>query len=287
MEDASPELCYGGRSYHYVGHCKHHCSCRYHPYAPVPPQPVPFSFYPPPAAAAAAIPIYPPTPFFPSSHSSSSSRRTPELNRKNKNRKSLSDCKRLAVWNTYIGKEVYKHLCIVCNDRMMEKSERVYDCGHVIPVAHGGSDDIDNLRPVCHSCNIRMATKNMVKYMEEMGLDKQNPMGYKIVKNNIENVPPVPPVPPVHDTQQIVPAPPSVPLTEGRSLRFRVNHPCYTGRKRDLSEDSYRESDDESSDESDNEKEPGVETCRAIQKNGLPCKNASKYEGFCGLHFRK
>ena len=50
----------------------------------------------------------------------------------------------------------------------MEKSERVYDCGHVNPVANGGSDDIENLRPICHQCNIRMTTKNMIKYMEEL-----------------------------------------------------------------------------------------------------------------------
>jgi Family of unknown function (DUF5763)/HNH endonuclease len=97
-------------------------------------------------------------------------------------RRSLSDYKRLAVWNTYIGKETYKHPCLVCNDIMMEKSERVYDCGHVDAVANGGTDDIKNLRPVCHQCNIRMGTKNMVKFMEELGLDKQNPEGFRIVK---------------------------------------------------------------------------------------------------------
>jgi len=40
---------------------------------------------------------------------------------------------------------------------------------HIVPVARGGSDRIENLQPLCRSCNLSKATKPMSQFMEERG----------------------------------------------------------------------------------------------------------------------
>ena len=42
-------------------------------------------------------------------------------------------------------------------------------CGHIIARAKGGRTDVENLRPVCASCNLRMKTRNLNEYFAEMG----------------------------------------------------------------------------------------------------------------------
>ena len=42
-------------------------------------------------------------------------------------------------------------------------------CGHIKARARGGKTTIDNLRPICASCNLRMKTRNMNEYFTEMG----------------------------------------------------------------------------------------------------------------------
>ena len=87
--DFNSEYC---ESYHHV--IPGYCICCYSPFRY---HPIPFPFYP----------STPPAP---------TSRIQKKTLEKKPTRKHLSDYKRLAVWNTYIGKEVYKHLCLVCNN---------------------------------------------------------------------------------------------------------------------------------------------------------------------------
>jgi 5-methylcytosine-specific restriction endonuclease McrA len=42
-------------------------------------------------------------------------------------------------------------------------------CGHIVARAKGGRTAVENLRPVCASCNLRMKTRNMNEYFAEMG----------------------------------------------------------------------------------------------------------------------
>lgn len=42
-------------------------------------------------------------------------------------------------------------------------------CGHVTARAKGGKTSVDNLRPICASCNLRMKTRNLNIYFTEMG----------------------------------------------------------------------------------------------------------------------
>jgi hypothetical protein len=43
-----------------------------------------------------------------------------------------------------------------------------FEACHVTAQAHGGADDIENGRPGCHDCNIRMATTNLFDYALSM-----------------------------------------------------------------------------------------------------------------------
>lgn len=44
-----------------------------------------------------------------------------------------------------------------------------FECGHIISVKEGGSNMIDNLKPICGACNKSMGAGNMAEFAAEMG----------------------------------------------------------------------------------------------------------------------
>lgn len=83
---------------------------------------------------------------------------------------------RNATWSKYIGAS-YNSLCFCCNFEPITKVN--YECGHIISEKHGGKVHLNNLRPICSACNKSVGTKNMEKFMEEFGLEKnKNWYGY-------------------------------------------------------------------------------------------------------------
>jgi hypothetical protein len=71
---------------------------------------------------------------------------------------------RRSCWLRYIGEE-YKALCLCCKSTPMTIYD--YHCGHVIAKANGGHATIDNLRPICSTCNSSMGTANMKQFAKE------------------------------------------------------------------------------------------------------------------------
>lgn len=67
-----------------------------------------------------------------------------------------------AVWIKYVGEEVGNTKCFVCNLKTI--SQMTFHCGHVIAEANGGQIHIDNLRPICSTCNQSMGTMNMDEF---------------------------------------------------------------------------------------------------------------------------
>jgi hypothetical protein len=69
---------------------------------------------------------------------------------------------RAAVWDKYIGRKIGEIECLVCNAALI--SQLNFHCGHVVAEANGGTISIDNLRPICKSCNCSMGTNNLEDY---------------------------------------------------------------------------------------------------------------------------
>jgi hypothetical protein len=69
---------------------------------------------------------------------------------------------RRSCWNKYIGEDIGKIQCLCCN--INEITPFTFHCGHVVAIANGGSNNIDNLRPICATCNSAMGTDNMIEF---------------------------------------------------------------------------------------------------------------------------
>lgn len=82
----------------------------------------------------------------------------------NKGRKKLPPKLRNKVWNKFFNQEAFSGKCTVCKDPITKDD---YQCGHITAVAKGGTDNLDNLAPVCGSCNRGMMTENMDVYRKK------------------------------------------------------------------------------------------------------------------------
>ena len=74
---------------------------------------------------------------------------------------------RAKVWATYIGEKIGTAKCFCCE--LAEITMLNFDCGHVIAEHNGGEVNLDNLRPICKSCNSSMGTMNMFEYIKKYG----------------------------------------------------------------------------------------------------------------------
>ena len=71
------------------------------------------------------------------------------------------------VWDKYVGKEKGVGSCYVCKKEVDSKH---FELGHIQAKAKGGTDEVDNLRPVCSLCNKSIGTKNMDEFKKEYKL---------------------------------------------------------------------------------------------------------------------
>jgi 5-methylcytosine-specific restriction endonuclease McrA len=74
-------------------------------------------------------------------------------------RKSIPKRIRNGVWDKHF-KEL-KGECFCCSRELKFQD---FECGHITPVSQGGSNDIDNLEPVCRMCNLDMGVMNLHSY---------------------------------------------------------------------------------------------------------------------------
>ncbi len=72
------------------------------------------------------------------------------------------------VWNKYIGKEIGQAKCYCC--KLTDIHQISFHCGHVIAEKNGGNLTVENLRPICQSCNSSMRTQNMEEFMKKYNL---------------------------------------------------------------------------------------------------------------------
>lgn len=82
------------------------------------------------------------------------------------------------IWCTYIGEEQRKGLCLCCNTEQITTYN--HECGHIVAQVNGGESSLENLRPICSSCNKSMGTKNMDDFIKLLGI-KRHPNWYGII----------------------------------------------------------------------------------------------------------
>lgn len=76
-------------------------------------------------------------------------------------RKSIPKAVKDKVWDTYIGQHRGTGPCYTCECQIDSKK---FDCGHIVAAAKGGENIVENLRPVCGTCNRSMGTQNMEEF---------------------------------------------------------------------------------------------------------------------------
>jgi hypothetical protein len=79
-------------------------------------------------------------------------------------RKSVPKTLKDRLWDVTFGPEIGQAECYVCSATINSKK---FEAGHIIPVAHGGSTTLDNLRCICGTCNKSMGTQNLEEFKEQ------------------------------------------------------------------------------------------------------------------------
>ncbi len=64
--------------------------------------------------------------------------------------------------------------CWCCNIETITHAN--FRCGHIIADREGGLSTIENLRPICPSCNLSMGTQNMISFKQEYGMTAHLPI---------------------------------------------------------------------------------------------------------------
>lgn len=82
-------------------------------------------------------------------------------------KKSIPIALKRKIWAKWIGEDVGKTKCICC--KLTDITQLNFSCGHVISEFNGGELKVDNLKPICSSCNSSMGTTNMDEYMNKYG----------------------------------------------------------------------------------------------------------------------
>jgi 5-methylcytosine-specific restriction endonuclease McrA len=86
---------------------------------------------------------------------------------------SISHGKRCEVWDNEFC-DVVKGVCPVIDcTQMLYKKDKGFQCGHIISVKNGGSNELDNLRPICANCNSKMSSTNWTIYEFKSGFEKR------------------------------------------------------------------------------------------------------------------
>ena len=72
------------------------------------------------------------------------------------------------LWDTYCHDKA-EAKCYCCREQIITSNS--FAAGHVIAESNKGDLNINNIRPICNSCNSSMGTTNLFKYMREKYMD--------------------------------------------------------------------------------------------------------------------
>ena len=88
-----------------------------------------------------------------------------EIKKKKNIKRKIPKSIKQEVWNYHLGEDKGSSLCLVCNKVKILQGNFV--AGHIIPECIGGVISVENLRPICNSCNLSMGKENMNDYIAE------------------------------------------------------------------------------------------------------------------------
>ena len=71
------------------------------------------------------------------------------------------------VWAKWMGEDMGKAKCLCC--KLTDITQLNFHCGHIIAEAMGGELKVDNLKPICQSCNSSMGMTNMDEFISKYG----------------------------------------------------------------------------------------------------------------------
>jgi len=85
-------------------------------------------------------------------------------------RKKLPKALRQQTWLKYIGNN-FETKCLIewCQNKINPFN---FEVGHNIPSSKGGSDDINNLRPICSQCNKSMGNQFTIDEFIKLGCNE-------------------------------------------------------------------------------------------------------------------
>jgi hypothetical protein len=89
-------------------------------------------------------------------------------------------------WDLYIGPNLGLSHCYCCRTEKISKDS--FECGHVLSEHNGGKINIENLRPVCRSCNSSMGTQHMLDYIKYVHPDNITLFNDNISPGSYNNV---------------------------------------------------------------------------------------------------
>ena len=72
------------------------------------------------------------------------------------------------LWDKYFGEKNGIAMCPCC--KMTQISTFSFHCGHIVSERNGGALILDNLIPICQSCNSSMGTKSYNEFCESIGI---------------------------------------------------------------------------------------------------------------------
>ena len=91
--------------------------------------------------------------------------KTTSNNREIKINKTIPAVIKKQVWDTYIGSSIGKIECPLCQNNEIQQLN--FHCAHVTARSKGGSDQIENLRPICSICNQSISSYNLIDFAEK------------------------------------------------------------------------------------------------------------------------
>jgi hypothetical protein len=70
------------------------------------------------------------------------------------------------VWDNKYGMAIGRAICDCCGITPIQQMS--FHCGHIESEARGGKTEVDNLIPICQSCNSSMGTKNYYEFKKSL-----------------------------------------------------------------------------------------------------------------------